>query len=308
MDTFCNPYFSDTFGILLWITQNLRYEALTPLMKGATMLGGGKVLLFIAIAFYWLRDQPKGHVLLSAFFWSVILSAAIKYTYLTCRPPSDLWIGSPDSYSFPSGHSQVAATVWFGLAYYLKQKPLKILCVFLAFLVAFSRLYLGLHYPADVLAGMGFGLLVLVNCIYADQHECTKLSQIPFYLQSLFFFTASLLIAFISVTLLAPDPHLYMAKCIGGLFGLWLGMHTMRNFPPRIMPTSVFKAGIQFGIGCIGIGVLWGLFHFMRLPQLASINPRYMELMMIWTQYALIGNWIAFGAPRLIDRLMPAKP
>jgi len=64
-------------------------------------------------------------------------------------------------YSFPSGHSQSSVGTLGGIAAVTKTKWLKITCIVLAVLVPFSRMYLGVHTPADVLVGSGLALVLL---------------------------------------------------------------------------------------------------------------------------------------------------
>lgn len=79
-----------------------------------------------------------------------------------------------DSYSFPSAHSMLSVAFYGFLAYliikYVKNKPLKIIGVILSIiftlLVGVSRVYLGVHYPTDVLCGFLFGYIYLIVYIY----------------------------------------------------------------------------------------------------------------------------------------------
>jgi undecaprenyl-diphosphatase len=69
-----------------------------------------------------------------------------------------LLIEPPKDYSFPSGHTGMAFAVTSGL-FFMKKKELGIAALILACLIAFSRMYLYVHYPTDVLVGLIIGLL-----------------------------------------------------------------------------------------------------------------------------------------------------
>ena len=82
--------------------------------------------------------------------------------------PSELAIPFAKGYSFPSGHSSMSSSVIGGLAYLLKRKKLIcILLICLVLLIGFSRLWLGVHTPQDVICGLliGFSLVFAVNKI-----------------------------------------------------------------------------------------------------------------------------------------------
>jgi membrane-associated phospholipid phosphatase len=147
-------------SILVWIADHLRQPWLTPIMKGITLLGSGYVLIVIACGIY-LWNKRLGRYLIYVFVASVIVNYSLKHLLMTCRPPTELWIAAAKGYSFPSGHSQNATVIWLGLAFYLKKWPLGIACVLITLLVGFSRLYLGVHYPMDVIGGYTLGLVLI---------------------------------------------------------------------------------------------------------------------------------------------------
>ena len=135
-----------------------------------TFLGELTTALFIMAAIYWCIDKELGTYLLMGFSGNRLVNGVLKVTVCAYRP----WIRDPaivphgdaittaTGYSFPSGHTMNAATV-FGGGAVRKDFParLRIMLGLMVVLVAFSRNFLGVHTPQDVLVGMIAGTLVM---------------------------------------------------------------------------------------------------------------------------------------------------
>lgn len=104
------------------------------------------VILFIAL----LIDTLVCNVFLKNFF--------MRPRPCTINPNITLLIPQPQDYSFPSGHTAASFTV-VSVLYLLKQKKLFIFSLVLACFIAFSRMYLYVHYPSDILGGVIVGFL-----------------------------------------------------------------------------------------------------------------------------------------------------
>ena len=117
--------------------------------------------------FYWGIDTKKGAKLGSALLFSTCVNVAIKNFFQVPRPyifdPTVSTNATETSFAFPSGHSQAAATffpLFAGLQRSWK-KWLKVLVgVCIPIIVALSRMYLGVHYPTDVIVGLALGFLI----------------------------------------------------------------------------------------------------------------------------------------------------
>ena len=152
--------------ILLYIIAHLRSDLLTAGMRVLTALGNEGAIWIVLTLFLLARRKTRrcGVVMAAALLTGVILGEGIL-KHLICRPRpftqfADITalIAPPITFSFPSGHTLsgfAAATVCF--AFY-RRAGIPAFC--LAALIAFSRLYLGVHFPSDVLAGMLLGLAI----------------------------------------------------------------------------------------------------------------------------------------------------
>lgn len=159
-------------NILLWIQENIRNDFLTPIVWFITSLGnGGMIWIAIAIILLCFKKTRKVGVLVSCSLIGtlVINNILIKNLVARIRPYEvidglTILIEKPGEYSFPSGHtcSSFAAAVTIFLA---APKKYGIPALILAFLIGLSRLYVGVHYPTDVLGGMISGTLIAV-CVW----------------------------------------------------------------------------------------------------------------------------------------------
>ena len=146
--------------ILLLIQQYLRSGVLTPVMKVITFLGnGGWFWILCAVILLAVPKTRKAGcaAILSVIFGFLVTNVLLKNLVARPRPFAVInaltpLIAKPTDFSFPSGHTTVSFAVALVIARMLPKKY-GIPAVILAALVAFSRLYLGVHYPTDVLVG-----------------------------------------------------------------------------------------------------------------------------------------------------------
>ncbi len=153
-------------SILLWIQENLRSELLTPLLTFITTTGNGGLIWIVLTCFLlaFKKTRKAGAVCAMALILSLVFTnLLIKPLVARVRPYEVIeglipLIEKQRDFSFPSGHSSAAfAAAWV----MLRKLPKKLgaPAMVYAAIIAFSRLYLGVHYPSDVLAGIVLGIL-----------------------------------------------------------------------------------------------------------------------------------------------------
>lgn len=142
-----------------------------------TSLGTGLVVMMIVAisALFLIATQHRfsAFLLLVASAGGIILNAILKSSFDRPRPRLFEWLTEPSSSSFPSGHAMSSAIVYFTVAYLIarleKRRWMRavtiIASLLLVLLISVSRLYLGVHYPSDVLAGMVIGLAWAGFCL-----------------------------------------------------------------------------------------------------------------------------------------------
>ena len=153
----------------LYMLEKIRIPVLNELMLAVTTLGEETAFLVIALIIFWCVDKKKGYYVMAVGFAGTILNQILK---LACRVPRP-WVLDPNfsileqareaaaGYSFPSGHTQCAVGTFGSIAAFTEKKALRLTCVILAVLVGFSRMYVGVHTPADVLTAAACALLLI---------------------------------------------------------------------------------------------------------------------------------------------------
>lgn len=153
----------------LYLLERIRMPGLNELMLAVTRLGEETAFLIVALILFWCVDKKNGYYVMAVGFLGTMANQMVK---LACRVPRP-WIIDPDfsildqareaaaGYSFPSGHTQTAVGTFGCLAVTANRKWWRNLCIALAFLVGFSRMYAGVHTLSDVLAGAGMACLLV---------------------------------------------------------------------------------------------------------------------------------------------------
>lgn len=158
---------------LLYALQNIRTPLLDQLVAVLTKLGEENVFLVLGLFLLWCVDKKWGFRFLLAGLAGNTLNQLLKAIFLIPRP----WVIDPEfqiveaareaatGYSFPSGHTQTAATVYGMFAAWLNRTWTTVVCVALVLLVGFSRMYLGVHTPYDVGVSLVTGYLTVVCAV-----------------------------------------------------------------------------------------------------------------------------------------------
>lgn len=162
--------------LLNWIQANIQCTFLDTTMPVITHMGSAGFLIVFAVFMMLLKKYRRTgfSVALSMVFGLVICNIILKPGIARIRPYDyqeqmglmiNLLIEKQHDFSFPSGHT--IATFEAATAIFLNHKKLGTVCLVLASIIAFSRLYLYIHYPTDVFTSiiLGVALAVLANWI-----------------------------------------------------------------------------------------------------------------------------------------------
>lgn len=164
--------------ILMFIQNNMRNEFMDSLMAIVTTLGNGGLIWFViaVILLFFKEYRNYGLIIIVALILcGLIGNICLKNLVGRLRPCDvnasiELLIARPTDFSFPSGHAMTSFAPAIVLIF--MNKKIGAIALVLASSIAFSRLYLYVHYPSDVIAGAAIGIvlaLVLVKIIIYKQ-------------------------------------------------------------------------------------------------------------------------------------------
>lgn len=143
---------------ILYALEKIRTPFWNGVMSAVTQLGGEVIFIVAAVLVFWCVSKWEGYYLMTIAFCGTVLNQFLK---LICRVPRP-WVRDPNftivesaraeatGYSFPSGHTQNAIGLFGGMARWGGRRWVRLGLTALALVIAFSRMYLGVHTPADV--------------------------------------------------------------------------------------------------------------------------------------------------------------
>ncbi len=165
----------------------IRNPFLNYLMMGITTAGSEAGSVLAVLIIYWCVNKYDGYYMMANFMFGTASVLGVKACVQVPRPfvahqdfqIVDMAKSTADGFSFPSGHSENATVLFGGLATLYKNKIVRILCAVMIGLVMFSRLYLGAHYPTDVLGGFAVGIAILLVMRHLLRNRETDPKIIP---------------------------------------------------------------------------------------------------------------------------------
>ena len=155
---------------ILRLIEGIRTPFLDTVIGMITQLGEETIGVIIFCTIFWCVNKRVAYGIGMTFFFSGLTVQGMKICFRVDRP----WIADPTltavpsamenatGYSFPSGHTQSAASLFGALGVQTRQKTIRAVCFLVAILVAFSRIYLGVHTPLDVATSLLISLLFVL--------------------------------------------------------------------------------------------------------------------------------------------------
>jgi membrane-associated phospholipid phosphatase len=291
-------------AILQWglsfimMIQQIDTPLLDSFFRAITSLGDELFYLLLFSFLLWCVDFYLGIRVGIIFLLSVYVNTGVKEIFQQPRP-FDIFPEIQKVYAsghgFPSGHAQSSLVVWGSIAYWKKQTWIRILSVLLILLIGFSRIYLGVHFPTDILGGWLIGGLIL------------GLSYFIFLKIKLDFIQGNMIFGIIGITLFplillqiqsSPD----IISSVAALTGVGYGLLFFYSFIGEIRPGHWLQRLFSFLVGVIGVGIL-----YLGLKLILPLEGQSFYQLSRFFRYLLLGIWISFGAPWLFIRMGLAR-
>lgn len=295
---------------------------------------GEEILWFMLIAaIFWLGYKREGVFLAFVLVSSVFINYALKN--ITFRPrPGPHEVRKMDfsyQYSFPSGHTQTVSAATLSTAWLAKKNSpllskrgiiLFILAAAISVLVAISRIYLGAHWPTDVIAGLFIGLLVFgAYALMANR----AWNVINAKIKSPWIHVAIILAVFIAIPIVMP-----FRWEVSGYVNILATSYIMGTLPFIMFMVYPFEWGIGWYLSGVIAGFLSGAALERKYVQL-TVPPSWKHAIvrlvigaavalaayfllseipwgpLQFPFYAILGLWITLIAPALFKKIEPKK-
>ena len=288
---------------VLMTFQSLRIPALTGVFLLLTEFGAETIQLPLIAFLYWCGKKRIAILIGISFFSGMVVNQLLKITFCVQRPflrfenlaaVAEALPGA-SGFSFPSGHTAGAISVYGMIAMLTEKRWLKIVMVSLIAAVGISRLYLGVHTPTDVLAAIVIGTLILIAVRIASR----SLAANPALKNRFLLLGFALLLISMLYALLKPYPEgtgaflrsdvmKTVGAALGGLIGFRVEESKLRFEAPKswLGKILVFIPGIALTMA-------------LRVLLKAPLNAAFGELVGSFVRYVLITFWITALYPVL---------
>ena len=283
------------FGLdLIQAIQTIRTPALDGLFSAFTSLGNAEFYLLAAPAILWCIDYGIGARLGILVMLSATLNVSIKDVLMQPRPCDirpEICIEDASGYGLPSGHAQNAVVFWGLPARALRSGWAWAGAIGLIFLIGFSRIYLGVHFPTDVLGGWAIGALILA--LYLGTR-----SGVEGGLASLGTPPQLLLALAVPAVFLVIDSNPEIVQAMSAFAGFGAGLALNHRYLHFDSGGPIGQRAVRFLVGVVIVAVLYAGLSAI-FPQ--EGEPYYLPFRIL--RYMTVGLWISFGAPWLFTTL-----
>ncbi len=311
-----------TIGLILALYFNEAFyspsSGVRAIFEVITYLGENIVLLLMSAFFFIVYDKKFAKNFTFSFLASGYINGVLKSTFKDPRPPTnvdplaDYGLTHTD-YGFPSGHSQIAVATWGYLAYEFKdQQKVKqfipsLICSIIIFLIAISRVVIGVHDVNDIVGGLCIGIMVLLAFMYLEPIVTEKITPLSLSLKIIITIVVSIVLLLIGI-LIAPTAGLEMvpgtdpypdagnyALIAGAVLGLSVGYLLEAEYV-KYDPSAIDNKQKIINLA-IGLVILLVVFFLLEIDALKiSVITRFIR-------YAVIAFIVTFILPLIFTKI-----
>jgi len=302
---------------LVWFFDSIRTPFWDTVVGLITRLGEETIAVVIICILFWCISKRIAYGIGITFFLSGLTVQGMKICFRIPRPwvldtalveriPEDV-MAYATGYSFPSGHTQSAASMYGALGAQLKNKVLMSICFIIPVLVAFSRVYLGVHTLADVLASLLISavfIFITVKYILKDFETVIKKRELIIALGIILYAAVAIIIAAVLYSNGTIDES-NISDCVkaaGAAIGFAVGMYIERVYVSfSVKSKSIFIHTIKVILGIAGVLAFQvGLKEVLSLINITGLIPDAIR-------YFLLIFWVIALYPMIIKRFFSVK-
>jgi len=289
------------------VVQTIASPLLTAVVLVITHIGGEAAYMAMLPLLYWCIDEKKGLRLGLAVLISAWINMSLKFLLDQPRPffegydPS-LGMINERMGGLPSGHAQNTLVMLFIIASWLKKKWAFLCAAVLCILIGFSRIYLGVHFPTDIIAGWILGGIVLCGYFMLGDRIETLLVKGGFRAGMI----ASAMLSFIMILYL-PGKELLMPG--GTVFGLGIGYCLNRRYVGFTANALLGRSGTGKYLTFCARMFLGFMGFVLVFVAAGNLMPRESGNQNLYgfLQAALAGFWVSVAAPWVFIKLRLAE-
>jgi membrane-associated phospholipid phosphatase len=277
------------YGVITFL-QQWRSPALDAFFHTVSFLGEELFYLVLVPVLYWHVDKRMATRFAVLFLVSAFVNTLLKSLVAQPRPspPRVAVLAAPGGGGVPSGHAQNGLVSWGWLALRTRRRGAAFALAALIPLIGLSRLYLGVHFPHDVLAGYAVGAVLLVTFVRFEPGLSAWLNTLPTVRRS------STGAALAALPLLVYRES-FALSALATLVGVAAVVPFERTFVRLdVRPFGVARTAARLALG---LAVAIAIWQGLRVP-LAPLGTAG-----TLARYMLLGGWCAAGAPWLFVRL-----
>jgi membrane-associated phospholipid phosphatase len=292
--------------VVLWF-QSWRSPWFGSLLLPLHWMGATAFYMALLSALYWCIDAKLGRRVTLVFLVAAWANGWLKALFDWPRPSEVSALVEPfvsaHGPGMPSGHTMTATVLWALIAIGLRRRAVTILAAAIIVLMGVSRLVHGVHFPSDVLVGWILGAVVVGAMVLVERPgesflaKRTTLERFGLVVVATF----CMLLVCPGVTSLGERSSYAPTVTSAGAFaGAALGMVIERARVRFVVASTVARRIWSFAVGGGSVVVVYG--GLTIAAQRLATEPGWTEGVVRFVRYAIVGGWLAAGAPWLLVR------
>lgn len=255
--------------------------------KLVTMMGEDFFIMIVVGIIFWTVNKKFAYRIAFVYLTNGVLNLSLKEIFKTQRIIGEAGIRSlrvetAGGYSFPSGHTQSAASLWTVVMLKIKQRWFYVLAVLMMVLVGLSRIYLGVHRPVDVIFGLliGFSWVFLGNILFDYMEKSDR--------------RVVLIICFLILLSMAFVRNYTFYKAAGITISLLLGYMIESRYIKYSVKAPIMQQILKL---FIGFSVMLIIKSGIKIVLPVSILSDFLR-------YFVLGLWLTVGGPYIFKKFI----